>query len=161
MNNSTDDLAARLDRLERANRRWRVASLTLVAALGCLTLVAADNKDAKLRAIDASAIRIWDDSGHLRAVLSSSNSRSAALALISAQGKVCATLGCGKDGSPGLEMSSHNGKVRMRLEAREDGRPMLEFVDNAGHLLSALPHLGVDERSTAKTGGPASEADSR
>jgi hypothetical protein len=39
-----NDLADRVEQLERSNRRWRVGTLTGVAVVGCIVMVGADQK---------------------------------------------------------------------------------------------------------------------
>ena len=150
-----NDLAivTRLERLERAQRRWR--ALAIVAALGVTTLglmgqryagrtVEAERfvlRDAEGRAraellmVDnkeqSVALRFKDADGAPRLTVGTENG--AALIVLNEQGgKLRAGLVTLPHGAPGLNLYDSTGKPRAELSLNRDGAPALTFNDRDG-----------------------------
>ena len=133
MNESTgpEDLGARLDRLERRQRRLVVGNATLGIAIAAVLLLGMGS-DQVLR---ASAIHLMDDKGNLRILM---NAR-AGISLLDEEKRPRAVLSVDREG-PGLALYGTTSRVGTILNINRAG-PALTMRDNAGHnrvLLAAL-----------------------
>lgn len=151
--NCDEELRARLERLEAELRRWRRGGLAL-AGLGVLTLVGA-MAAPPVQELKAKVLRIVDDSGKDRIVLSS-NPDEADITLLDPAGKGRLTLDIAKDRRPTLQFSdeSHEETNRIVLGLEDSGHPALLLYDGDGRkrLTIGLPKDGgpvirvLDER---------------
>jgi hypothetical protein len=156
MSESTIDLARRVERLERANRRWRggaILGLLLLASAGLLGQAPVVPGAAK--AVDAERFNLRDAAGHLRGSLGVTTDGTTSLVLYntagahqvglgvlpdgtasiflgSPAGRTVTELTLYRDGTPSLVMRDRAGKTRMLLGAAADGQPFLYFLDPAG-----------------------------
>jgi hypothetical protein len=152
----------RLDRLERDLRRWKLACLCLVAAVGAVGGLGAAvlNDDAPFR---TSRLEVVDDNGHPRAwlatadddvefVLTAPDGREAmrlevphavrrpSLYLYDRAEGHMAELTLTQTG-PVLHFSDRQ-RVRLRLATNELNAPLVEVVDAEGKQLFAVTHDG-------------------
>jgi len=165
-------VVARLEKVERQNRRLRGAGIAVLvlAAAGLLMGQALPRQ----RTVEAEEFLLRDANGRIRASLSVFDG-DPGLSLIDQAGKLRAGLSlvdgdpllnlkdeAGKsraslsvfDGTPGLEFRDQAGKPRAKLWA-VDGWPSLSFRDHAGN-----PRIVLDASDTVSSlwlGGQASE----
>jgi hypothetical protein len=161
MNEGHDHLtmALRLERLERAQRRWRrvaagaVVGLAAVALMGQKPLpriVEAERfilRDAAGRvraelAVDAEqsvALRFRDPDNMPRVSIGTENGASV-LVLNEQGGKVRAGLVTLPHGAPALTLYDPNGKNRAELALTREGSPALTILDRDGFLAWKTPN---------------------
>ena len=92
----SQDLERRLELLERANRRWRMAFTVAAAVLGCVLLLGAAEPDfirpvVRAHRMEADSFLLRDEHGSVRARLENT------------------------DGGPVLEFYDDNGRVSRRI----------------------------------------------
>ena len=108
------DLAQRVEKLEKANRRLKLAGVLALALVGCLLLLGVASPK---RTVEAEAFVLRDANGKLRALLA-----------VAAEG-------------PGLSFIDANEKQRMLLEVSAEG-PLVSLRDANGKSRMALGVLG-------------------
>jgi hypothetical protein len=160
MSESSDVLIAqRVERLERAQRRWqRVAA---GAVLGLIAVAVMGQKPAP-RIVEAERFILRDAAGRIRAELAVDTEQSVALRFRDADnmprlsigtengasvvvlneqgGKVRAGLVTLPQGSPALTLYDTNGKNRAELALTRDGAPALTITDRDGFLAWKTPN---------------------
>ncbi len=134
----------RIERLERQNRRMKVAVSALVVALvgGVLLTGPLSPRQAKAQAaatpriVEAREFRVVDAKGRERASLKTHKAGSG-LVFYDENGKLRAMLCTTKDGS-NLVLADENGKVRVSADARKDdqdskydGGPTLQLYNES------------------------------
>ena len=138
MNSETsiaETLERRIEKVERENRRLKIAALTALLGLGgAFSLGAAASPPQKL---EAETIVLRDAQGKSRIILSV-DEEGPGIALLDAQGKVRANLGLAKEG-PALDLLDAAEHPRATLELTEDHGPILNFVDKKGSQVSLRP----------------------
>jgi hypothetical protein len=136
----TADLAARLDRLEKQNRRLRWMALALLVTGGLGFLVAADAP--KNQTVEASKFVLRDADGQARATLAMDPQVGPVLTFMTAKGTSRAKLALldSKGGDPVLTLHDEKGATRGGLTI-SGGAPMMLFLDQDQKMQMAL---GVD-----------------
>jgi hypothetical protein len=129
---------ARIDRLERRQRRWAwcvlgVAVLSLALAGGA----GIRGSSAQGDVVIARQVGIVDPSGRQRAVMGVVEGVGPALVFYSAQGEAQMML-AGQDVGPSLYLYDSNRKLRVRLELNEAIGPSLVLSDPAGRQRTVL-----------------------
>jgi hypothetical protein len=122
-----EELSARLEKVERTNRRWRaggIVALVLVAAGAAMGQAASPEK-----VIRAGRFEALDGEGRPRAVLGSGADGSPALRLLDRDGKVHGSMEVFPDGYSALRLLDGNGRIRGSIDAFQDGSPALRLLD--------------------------------
>ncbi|HET9795378.1 MAG TPA: hypothetical protein VFS34_13060 [Thermoanaerobaculia bacterium] len=123
------DIAARVARLERENRRFRSA-----AAAGALVVAAALLAGARpaghARIVEATEFRLKDSTGALRGSISADRT-GAQLLLKDATGKSRARLRVADDGTPRFELLDRMERPRLGLALDKDGAATAHLDDDA------------------------------
>jgi hypothetical protein len=152
-------LARRIERLERAERRWRTVAAT--AVLGVAAVVLMGQKPAP-RIVEAERFILRDAAGRVRAELAVESEQSVALrfrdpdtmprlsigtengasvlVLNEQGGKVRAGLVTLPHGAPALTLYDPNGKNRAELALTREGAPALTILDRDGFLAWKTPN---------------------
>jgi len=124
-------LSARLDRLERENRRMRRAGGVLLAGLAALVLTGQALPAGAPRVVEAELFVLRDSGGSTRAVLHTQADGSPSLDFRDAAGRPRASLGVQGDAAHfGLTGTSGKGGTFLRTQA--NGRPSLILADANG-----------------------------
>ncbi len=156
-----DTLTPRLDRLERAVRRWKRGSTVAAALAGALLLVmllvgwvllgrnaekyVVVDRQGNVRTIlgtqpDLSVgLSLFDKDGKTRALFGVMPDGQPLLALANEEGKLRAVLGTGREGALTLSLGDTSGKVRAEMAVLSDGSPHLFFADQAGKIIWKAP----------------------
>jgi len=113
------DVLARLDRLERQNRRLKLGGLALLLGLGVVVL-AGGQGEGKPKTVEAERFILRDEFGRQRAALTVSKGGDPALYLLDTDEQARVALGLSKDG-PGLYFTDPGGKHRAVLARNNDG----------------------------------------
>ncbi len=103
------DLAQRVEKLEKANRRLKLAGALALALVACLLLLGAASPK---RTVEAEEFNLRDANGKVRALLAMAAKRPM-FVLSDANGKMRATLAITADG-PLLGLFDANGNPRTR-----------------------------------------------
>lgn len=127
-----DALTARVDRLERENRRWKQAGLIAGGVVGVAFLMGQAAPPAQV--IQAQHIVITDDKGNERIVLGAAKDR-ASILLKNEAGKATTVLAV-SDETAGLSVTDENGKYRLTLgkHLKEGGGAGIWLYDEQGNL---------------------------
>jgi hypothetical protein len=123
------DVAARVARLEKENRRFRRAAGALALALAAAFLVAA-RSTGRVRVVEATEFRLIDSTGALRGTISADRS-GAQLQLKDSTGKNRARLRVADDGTPRLELLDRMERARLGLALDKDGGAEAHLDDEA------------------------------
>ena len=128
-------LEQRIERVERENRRLKIAALTALLGLGgAFSLGAAANPPQKL---EAETIVLRDAQGKSRIVLGV-DEEGPGIAFLDTKGKLRLNLGLAKEG-PALDLLDAAEHPRATLLLTEDQGPILHFVDKKGSQVSLKP----------------------
>jgi len=152
-------LARRIERLERAQLRWR--RLAVGAVLGLVAVALMGQKPAP-RTVEAERFVLRDAAGRVRAELGVESEQSVALRFRDADtmprlsigtengasvlvlneqgGKVRAGLVTLSHGAPALTLYDPNGKNRAELALTREGAPALTILDRDGFLAWRTPN---------------------
>jgi len=125
-------LTQRLDRLERENRRLKVAGAVLVLALVAVGAMGQMIPRAVSKVVEAERFVLRDTTGKGLAILGTDASGILALSLADQTGKIRAGLVVTPDGMPVLSLYDQNGKPRAGLGVLADGTPGLALHDQNG-----------------------------
>ena len=153
-------LTQRLDRLERGNRRLKLAVAVLLISLAAVGVMGQVSPKAAPKVIEAERFVLRDTSGKPRATLVVAadgtsglslydqngkgrlrlyvDTSGPSLALADQNGKLRATLRLDADGSPGLTLFDRGEKLRGGLGLHTDGSPLLGLLDQSGKLRATL-----------------------
>ena len=138
MNSETstaESLERRIEKVERENRRLKIAALTALLGLGgVFSLGAAASPPQKL---EAETIVLRDATGKSRIILGV-DEEGPGIAFLDAKGKLRLNLGLAKDG-PALDLLDAAEHPRATLLLTEDQGPILNFVDKKGSQVSLKP----------------------
>jgi hypothetical protein len=159
MNEALELTIARVERLERAQRRWQRLAAGAVLSLAAVGLMG--QKPAP-RVVEAERFLLKDAAGRTRAELVVDSEQSVALRFRDADtmprlsigtengasvlvlneqgGKVRAGLVTLAQGSPALTLYDNNGKTRAELGLAREGAPALTFTDRDGFLAWKTPN---------------------
>ncbi len=156
-NESTlDTLTPRLDRLERENRRLKIAGSILLLALVAGGAMGQVLPKAVPKVVEAERFVLRDTRGKIRAALDTVASGGLALSLADENGKARAGLGVAADGTPGLFLTDQNGKTRAELSVGTSGPSLVlrdENRDRAvlGHTALETKAIGTVEQRPASS----------
>lgn len=123
-----DTVVARLEKIERQNRRLKLAGALLLILGSSLLLMGTFSSPS--RTVKAEHFALLDPRGKVRARLSTIG-ESAALSFHDPHGLTRASLTVGGDGFPGLVFHDQHGEVRVFLGV-VDGEPILGLRDHSG-----------------------------
>jgi hypothetical protein len=126
------DLAQRVEKLEKANRRLKLAGVLALTLVGCLLLLGVASPK---RTVSAQEFILRDANGKVQAVLGM-RENDPMLGFSDANGKVRLMLTL-SEGMPGLGFLDANGKARALLGVSAVG-PKLVFRDANGQTRAAL-----------------------
>ncbi len=145
MNEPTlDTLTQRLDRLERENRRLKLAGVILLLALAAVGAMGQMIPRAVPKVVEAERFVLRDTRGKILATLGTEASGTS-LSVYDQNGKPRAGLSVIADGAPVLVLFDQNGKDRAGLVLGADGTPALALLDQNGKRRAVLSTL-VDGR---------------
>ncbi|MEO8605192.1 MAG: hypothetical protein ABI629_21670 [bacterium] len=116
----------RLAHLERSQRRLQRIVLALIVTLAATLLIGAADE----RALEGRSLKLTDDAGHVRVLLTANNG----VSLLDANGTPRAVLSIDGDG-PGLVLSGATSRAILNIN--QDG-PALAFTGTGGRLRSIL-----------------------
>jgi hypothetical protein len=115
------DLAQRITRLERQNRRMRFAGLAAMGVTGVALLASAS---AVCKTVWAERFVLRDSSNRERAVLTAYETGGPPkLSLLDEKGEAALTFGVGENGVAYLELPGENGVVRREILPSTDVAP--------------------------------------
>lgn len=163
------ELTARLEKLERDNRRLRafaVAALVLAAALSTIYATApvpekitahefdvvdgSGKARMKLRTIDGSPhTSLYDAQGKVRAAMGMTSDGSPSIVLLDAQGNLRAAMGVAPDGTPSIGLSDAQGYPRVGMVLTPGG-PGIWLSDPQGFSMD-LGNTGIIRERTGET----------
>jgi hypothetical protein len=125
-----EDLSARLEKVERANRRMRAAG---VAALVLLAAGAAIGQTAPAaKEIRAERFTVVDREGRERVLLATQPNGTYGFWLIGRNGKPSGTFGQPEGGVPAISLRDDDDNTRLSLMATVDGTAGLCLYDKKG-----------------------------
>lgn len=131
MNDSANE---RLARLERENRRMRIAgALILIAFVGIFLLGQATEPKVPGR-VSTRQLDIVDKDGNVRISIGSDDAGYAAINLVDKQGKDRGSFGMDPDGTPAVVIGDAVGKLRADFGTDRDGAPMMRLFDSSGKI---------------------------
>jgi len=160
------DLNARLEKLEKENRRMKKTGIVAVV-LASTFLIGGQAKTSKV--VEANEFRLVDGSGKVRGTFVTNNDGQTLLTLTDSTGRVATSLGTGTQGSSlilgsadtnawihiiagtkigGLHMAGPTGKFDVALD-NDSGGPSLRVEDNEGYA-SALGRSDLVVTATGK-----------
>ncbi len=122
-----EDLSARLEKVERANRsmkRWGGGLLTLLVA--GVAMAASFPGET----VTAKRFEVRDDANNLRAVLGLGSNGTGNLWLYDNSGNLVSQLGTTSSGTPGLWMTDSSGVERLRLLVTASNSSLRLFSSN-------------------------------
>jgi hypothetical protein len=138
MHDEVEMLAARLDALERANRRLRRALVAVGAGAVLLGALASTRtavaKDPKV--IDCQKVRIVDSTDKVRGVFGLSNDETPVFALIDAEGKARTVVTLDAEGNPSLAFTDKTEKPRLSMAHTDSGPAVVLRHKDEGACLS-------------------------
>ena len=145
----TESVTRRLDRVERDNRRLKLAVGMLMAGLGAMTLLGAAGRHGPV--IEAEQFIVKDDAGRLRLALGARHqSGLPGLVFYDKDGDANVLLNLGSDESPGLwfynkdrirasislagdqmrlQMFDKENRIRTSVQIDQDGTPSMKLYD--------------------------------
>ncbi len=134
-------LTQRLDRLERENRRLKIAGAVLLLALAAVGVMGQVLPKAVPKVVEAERFVLRDTRGRTRATLDAEGSGTLALSLYDQNGKIRASLAVEADGTPRLDLVDQNGKQRVALNVVKDASALVLADQNGkGRIsLTVLP----------------------
>lgn len=126
---------ARLDALERENRRWKRVALLVVAALAATALLGMSAPPSKT--LDVELLRVVDGHGKVRGVIGMGD-EGPTISLFDENGKLRANLGVAKEG-PSLDLldTAESPRAQLMVDGKQD--PHLDFTDAKGISVSLRP----------------------
>ncbi len=122
-----EELSARVERVEQANRRLRaggIAALVLVAAGAAM-----GQEPPPPKVIQAEKFEVIDGSGKARASLAANGNGSCSLGLLDTEGVARAGLIVERDGSSRLQLADRKGQNRVWCGANQDGSSGILLYD--------------------------------
>jgi len=134
--NIMSDLDTRISRLERTNRRWQIATVS-VAVVMVLAFVMGANQAEVHDLIKTKALAIVDDQGFTRIILRTLNNKNdqsisyGQIGFFTRDGKM--ELGIAGGNMPELVIYDTKETKRMELSAVDNGA-MMQLFDNKGRL---------------------------
>lgn len=129
------NLIARVEALERENRRWKRAALVAAAILAAGAAVGMSSPPTKT--LDLELLRIVDARGKARVILGMGE-EGPALSLLDEKERLRANLGIEKEG-PSLDLLDTSETPRAQLTVDGEQNPHLDFTDAKGAHVSLHP----------------------
>jgi hypothetical protein len=124
-------LAKRLEKVERQNRRIKLAGCLALIFTGVILLM---GQAFPLSQIDAKCFRVFDEKGKARIVIGTTEGWPGpmpCLGIMDERGEVRVMLGVDAEGSPHLSFNDERGKARVGLGMGKDGNCFLSFLDKS------------------------------
>jgi len=137
MTKDHEGILQRLEKLERQNRRMKLAGLGALIIAGAILLMGQTSGPRALSEVKANSFLLVDGSGRTRAVLHMMEHGGPGLALYDENGKARAVLGVVSDGTPVFGLYGANGNMRATLTAFSDGSK-LDLFDANGKTRAGL-----------------------
>jgi hypothetical protein len=106
-----EHILQRLQRVERANVRWRLATVAVSLVLGVVSLLGATQGPGTMPVEELRAMRV---------------------VLVDVQGRPMGRVGVEADGTPRLFLTDPNATPRVGLAVTADGRPGVTLYDGQG-----------------------------
>ena len=130
-----DTLTQRLDRLERQNRRLKVASGAVLFGIAAILLMGQGSSPI----VEAERFLVRDPTtGKFRGALSVLQDGSVGLSISAPDGKSL-SLSANASGNVGLTLYDKQGKLRAELVTGVDGAPALALRDQGGKVIWKAP----------------------
>ncbi len=147
------DLTTRMERLERASRRWKLVGLMGLASIAAVVLMGQAAVPAVSDEVRTRKLVIVDDEGRPRAVLAAEKD-GVTLSLADEAGTNRVVLGTSKEGAQ-LSLRDETGKTRARLGALRF-EPALDLLDREARVqVNLTAHLAGSELCLRDPGGSA------
>lgn len=134
-------LYARLRKLEKQDRYWRIAALAMCCVIVLATLLGAGQ--SKPKTLACGELRLEDDSGKLRGLFTIRPNNTPGIALFDADGRLRLSLDMSTEGEPGVNLHDEVGTVRAALAVRPDHTPGLALFDSSGAIRASVD-VGTD-----------------
>ncbi len=170
-----DAIVRRLERLERASRRWQAVATLAVVTLGMVLLIGAGKNgetsvpsEIQARAFvlvdrdgtplarlgllphGAWGLGFYDQGKKSRIVLSLEDDGSSSLSLFGKDGKGSLLLSANGSGATSLRLVDTHWKTRAALATWPDGSPFLQLTDRDGKDRALLRYTEVTARATGE-----------
>jgi hypothetical protein len=129
-----EQLVARVDSLEKKNRRFRgFFAVGILSAFFLVPLVSlqANGKNGNFDTVTAKKIAVMDDTGKVRIIMSA-NKRRTTVGILGAAGKVRIAMALTSKGDPILSLNGGNEKPRATLTSSRKNGPSLILFNEAG-----------------------------
>lgn len=125
-------LSARMERIERQNRRlrWALGGLVVISAAGGVSLSGFDVV-SQGRTVSAERFELRRANGTLAGVFGTTATGAVSLVLIDGQKRVRATIGVNDQNNPAIVLISPGGQQRVTLADSPSGSAMILFDDAA------------------------------
>jgi hypothetical protein len=129
----TSEVAGRLDKLERQNRRIRLALMVVSVLLGLTVFLQLSARQTTVDQTLAAPkeLRLVDGSGATRALLRM-YSEKPVLQLIDSKGTPRLALGMRLDDAPFISLADQKGQTRATVELTGGGSPSIKLFDGKG-----------------------------
>jgi hypothetical protein len=134
-----ETLVGRLDRVERENRRLKLAGLVMLIGLAAVVLMGQVTPPKVTKVVEAEKFVLLDMNGKVRAELNMWPDGSPVLKLYSEDKKPRVALGVLPDDAPSLELFGKVGKARTLLTVEPTGRPLLALYGKDGKPMWSKP----------------------
>ncbi len=121
----------RLDRLERQNRRLRLALIAIAMGVGAVLLTAA--MPSIMQTVTAQNFVLVDAASKTRALLFVDHGGETVFDLMDARGTIRAVLEVDDGGGTGFDLLDASGKVKAHLGAYNDGGTSFTLFDASGY----------------------------
>src|SRR5262249_409088 len=127
----TDHLARRLERLERENRRLKLAGALTLVGPAALVVMGQTAPTQVANSIEAERFVLRDAGGKVRATLGLRPDGTAAFAIGDEAQQERALLSVTAQGLAGMELADSSGHPRAGLGVKPDGSALLTLLDQA------------------------------
>ena len=140
MTTDMQTIMARVERLERQNRRMKLVVVSMVVVVGAGLLMGQASPTKKVpKVITAEKFRVVDKDGNLRIGLGVEPDGSPRLMFIDEDGKTRIGLYVERDDSTGMVLNDKDEKGGIELRVLPDGSPGLVLKDKDGKVVRSLP----------------------
>jgi hypothetical protein len=131
------DLAGRMERLERANRR--LVGGVVMLALGSACLVAIGAAAPAPKSIETQELVIKDAAGKIRVTFGMAGTDEFGFMIRTPEDRGRAYLSILKDGSVGMYLGHGKHKAMAGIGVGDNGKPFIQLVDREGHPAFTAP----------------------
>lgn len=135
---NTPPLMARLERIEREQRFYRLAVAVIVVASAAFLLMGQSKQPRPSKTIESEKFVLKDSKGRIRGGLATDGDGVVRLALADEKGATHTTLSVGRDGRTGLFLADDKGSIRAGLAILADGTPDFGLADSTGNVRVGL-----------------------